>query len=270
MWDGISKVLTKTVLRAGAMLRTHFTHAHRIDYKTPIDLVTEMDHAVEALFIQTIRRQFPDHEILSEEMVEGGGGNPWERLPERGKIRWIIDPLDGTTNYAHGVPHAAVSAGIVYRGRLELGAVYHPWRKELYFTRRGQGAWNNDRRMQVSSVRQLDRALLVTASFPHERRRGKNLPLAPFKALSFASQAIRRTGSAALDLADVACGRYDGFWDLSIKPWDVAAGALLIQEAGGRITQLQGRGLDLNGRAFLGSNGHLHTALQAFFSTLKL
>ena len=185
-------------------------------------------------------------------MVEGSGGNPWERLPERGQVRWIIDPLDGTTNYAHGVPHCAVSAGLVYRGVLRLGAVYHPWRRELYFACRGRGAWNNGVRMRVSKVKNLSRALLVTA---------------PFKALARSCQAIRRTGSAALDLADLACGRYDGFWDLQIKPWDVAAGALLIQEAGGRITNFKGRGLDLFAPDFIASNGRLHAPLSALLST---
>jgi myo-inositol-1(or 4)-monophosphatase len=266
MWDKIAEVLNRTVLRAGHLLRKNFGQEHRVDYKSPIDLVTEMDRAVEALFIKTIRKHFPDHEILSEEMVEGVGGNPWERLPERGKIRWIIDPLDGTTNYAHGFPHSSVSAGVVYRGRVMLGAVYHPWRRELYFARRGSGAWKNQERIQVSGVRRLERALLVTASFPHENRMGRQIPMEPFKALSHACQAVRRTGSAALDLADVACGRFDGFWDLSIKPWDVAAGSLLIEEAGGKITNLSGRRLDLYGQAFIAGNKYLHPVLAAYLA----
>jgi myo-inositol-1(or 4)-monophosphatase len=266
MWDTLAEVLQSTVLRAGSMLRSHFGQAHQVEYKTPVDLVTEMDKAVEALFIRTIRRRFPQHEILSEEMVEGSGGNPWERLPERGQVRWIIDPLDGTTNYAHQLPHCAVSAGLVYRGVLRLGAVYHPWRRELYFACRGKGAWNNQTRMRVSKVARLDHALLVTAGFPHEKRTGRDLSMAPFRRLAKQCQAIRRTGSAALDLADVACGRYDGFWDLLIKPWDVAAGALLIQEAGGRITNFNGRGPDLYSGDFIASNGLLQAPLLAILA----
>jgi len=266
MWDAVTDVLLSTVLRAGSLLRKHFEETHQIVYKTPVDLVTEMDQAVEALFIRTIRRRFPQHEILSEEMVEGSGGNPWERLPERGNVRWIIDPLDGTTNYAHGIPHCAVSAGIVYRGILQLGAVYHPWRRELFFARRGKGAWKNQTRIQVSQVKELNKALLVTAGFPHEKRLGRSLPMAPFRALTRLCQAIRRSGSAALDLADVACGRYDGFWDLLIKPWDVAAGALLVQEAGGRITNFNGRGPDLFAGDYIASNGRLQAPLLSLLS----
>jgi myo-inositol-1(or 4)-monophosphatase len=265
-WDTLAGVLQSTVLRAGAMLRSHFESPHQVAYKTPVDLVTEMDRAVETLFFRTIRRRFPQHEILSEENVEGAGGNPWEPLPDRGQVRWIIDPLDGTTNYAHRVPHCAVSAGLVYRGVIRLGAVYHPWRRELYFACRGKGAWNNRTRMRVSAVRRLEQALLMTAGFPHEKRLGRELPMAPFRALARHCQAIRRSGSAALDLADVACGRYDGFWDLSLKPWDVAAGALLIQEAGGRITNFNGRGPDLYAGDFLASNGRLHAPLTRFLA----
>ncbi|NTV51830.1 MAG: inositol monophosphatase [Candidatus Firestonebacteria bacterium] len=266
MWDTLAEVLKNTVLRAGHMLRSRFENVHTVEYKTPVDVVTEMDRAVEALFIRTIRRRFPTHEILAEETVEGSGGNPWARLPERGAVRWIIDPLDGTTNYAHRVPHCAVSAALVYRGVIRLGAVYHPWRRELYFACRGKGAWNNETRARVSETKQLKQALLVTAGFPHEKRIGRNLPMAPFRALAHACQAIRRTGSAALDLADVACGRYDGFWDLLIKPWDVAAGALLIGEAGGRITNFNGRGPDLYAGDFIASNGRLHASLSQYLS----
>lgn len=247
-------------LRAGALLRKQLGGAHRVAYKGRINLVTEMDRVVESLLVSAIRRNFPDHEILSEEMDEDSRPAGWNRPAAGGRPRWIIDPLDGTTNYAHGFPHFAVSIGLERLGRVVMGAVCNPMLGELYFAREGQGAWCNQRRLRVSQTRRLDRALLATG-FPYDVRTSPENNFACFKAMVLAGQAVRRAGAAALDLCDVAAGRFDGFWEIKLKPWDVAAGALLIQEAGGRITDFSGRHFDLYGGSFLASNGRLHPAL---------
>jgi len=264
----VAEVLRTTVLRAGALLRRNLGQSHQVCYKGEIDLVTEMDRAVESMFTRAIRRCFPEHEILSEEMEEGAGRNPWHRPQASRRLRWIIDPLDGTTNYAHGLPHFAVSAGLEREGRIVLGAVYDPMLREFYFSQRGRGAWLNDRRLRVSSTDNLNRALLATG-FPYDIRTSPENNFDYFRAMALNSQAVRRAGAAALDLCDVAAGRFDGFWEMKLKPWDVAAGALMIEEAGGRITDFSGRRFDLYGGSFIASNGHLHRALARKLTGVK-
>jgi myo-inositol-1(or 4)-monophosphatase len=255
----ITEVLQATVLRAGALLRRRLGAQHEVRHKGIIDLVTEMDQAIERLFARTLRRRFPAHVLLSEEMAEFGG--PATRRRPAGKSwRWIVDPLDGTTNYAHGLPHFAVSAGLEREGRILLGAVYNPMLREYFFARRGGGAWLNGRPIRVSAVTDLNQALLATG-FPYDVRTSRENNFAYFQALAVNSQAVRRAGAAALDLCGVACGRFDGFWELKLKPWDVAAGSLLITEAGGRITDFSGRRFDLFGGSFLASNGRIHGAM---------
>lgn len=255
----MTEVLRATVLRAGTMLRRQVSAEHQIRYKSEIDLVTEMDRAVEALFARTLRRHFPGHELLSEEMHSGAGPEAWRRTSSR-VPRWIVDPLDGTTNYAHGFPHFAVSAGIEVNGRIILGAVVNPMLREFFFARRGRGAWLNGRRIRVSRTDRLNRALLATG-FPYDVRTSRENNFAYFQAMAVRSQAVRRAGAAALDLCDVACGRFDGFWELKLKPWDVAAGSLVIEEAGGRISDFSGRPLNIYGESFLASNGRVHAEM---------
>jgi myo-inositol-1(or 4)-monophosphatase len=258
--DELSEVLRKLVLRAGDLLRNRLGASHEVRHKGEIDLVTEMDREVEALFIQTLRRRLPKHEVLSEEMAEDAGRRTRRRPATSRSWRWIVDPLDGTTNYAHGLPHFAVSAGLEREGRILLGAVYDPMLREYFFARRGGGAWLNGRPIRVSAVADVNQALLATG-FPYDVRTSRENNFAYFQAMAVNSQAVRRAGAAALDLCGVACGRFDGFWELKLKPWDVAAGSLLVTEAGGRITDFSGRRFDLFGGSFLASNGRIHGAM---------
>ncbi len=254
------EVLRALLLKSGDLLRRRLETAHQVEFKADADLVTEMDREVEAGFLRTVRRHFPGHEVLSEEMEDAEKCAVWREPARQNKIRWIIDPLDGTTNYAHGFPHFAVSAGIERRGKIVMGGVYNPMLRELFFARRGRGAWRNEKRIQVSRICKLKRALLATG-FPYDFRASEQNSFSNFRSMSWQSQAVRRAGAASLDLCDLACGRFDGFWELKLKPWDVAAGSLMIEEAGGRITDFYGRSLDIYGGSFLASNSYLHAAM---------
>ncbi|HEX3247430.1 MAG TPA: inositol monophosphatase family protein [Chloroflexota bacterium] len=245
--------LAVSVTRAGgAILREKFGTVLEVRYKGEIDVVTEVDVLAEAAIVAPIRSVFPDHQVLAEEGTTGG------RDPNH---RWIIDPLDGTTNYSHGQPPFAVSVAYEHEGRVQVGVIYDPTQDELFVAERGGGATLNGRPLHVSNVSVLRRALLATG-FPYERER---LPLAlgQFGAFAHRSQAIRRIGSAALDLAYVAAGRFDAYWESSIRAWDIAAGILLVEEAGGTISDIYGAPLDLNSEALtvLASNSVLHPAM---------
>jgi myo-inositol-1(or 4)-monophosphatase len=218
-----------------------------------IDLVTEADRESEAAVIAVIRRAFPDHAILGEEsgLSAGQGAN-------RGNDhRWIIDPLDGTTNFAHGYPQFCVSIGYERRGRIEFGVVYDAFRKECFVAQRGKGATLNGRPIHVSSTRTLANALLGTG-FPYDRRERRRFYLCFWENFMTRSQGVRRAGAAALDLCYVACGRVDGFWEFGLKAWDVAAGSLIIEEAGGHATNMDGTRLALDGLRIVASNSLLH------------
>ncbi|MBN1595896.1 inositol monophosphatase [candidate division FCPU426 bacterium] len=256
-WAKIRDTLTHTVRRAGGMLKRHLHRDHQITYKSEIDLVTEMDRGVEKIFIRAVQRFFPGQELLSEELWEGSR-MPHPKQPARsGMVRWIVDPLDGTTNYAHGFPHFSVSAGIEYNGRIRLGAVYNPMLNEFFFAETGKGAWCNGKPIRVSTTRRLKAALLATG-FPYDFRTSRVNNIEEFKRLSEQCQAVRRAGSASLDLCDVGCGRFDGFWEYKLKPWDVAAASLIISEAGGRITNFSGHSFSVYGGAFIASNRVVH------------
>lgn len=245
--------------RAGTLLRAELGGARRIQHKGVINIVTEMDQRAEALIVDQLRAAFPDHAILAEEGGATAGTAPF---------RWHIDPLDGTTNYAHGIPLYAVSVALERSGVVELGVVYDPSHEELFVAERAQGATLNGEPIRVSACTRLDQALLVTG-FPYDIRTTADTNLPEYAALSLRTLAVRRFGSAALDLAYVAAGRLEGFWELTLGPWDMAAGGLIVQEAGGRVTDVRGGPWRLDGPGVLASNGHLHAEVLATLAAAR-
>ncbi len=239
---------------AGRLLRRELRGTRRIAFKgTATNLVTEMDARAEALIVDALLAAFPDDAILAEE--RGGQDG-------RSGRRWIIDPLDGTTNYAHGVPIFAVSIALEVDKRVALGVVYDPNLDELYVAERGAGAWLGDRRLAVSTTGTLNESLLATG-FPYNIRETPANNLAQYAAFSLRSQGVRRIGSAVIYLSYVAAGRMDGYWELRLGPWDVAAGSLFVEEAGGRVTDLAGGLLDLDAPAVVASNARIHDEMLA-------
>jgi myo-inositol-1(or 4)-monophosphatase len=245
---------------AGHLLRDHFQKPRHIAYKGgPTDLVTEMDARAEALIVDRLQRAFPDDAVLAEERGAAAG---------RSGRRWLIDPLDGTTNYAHGLPIFAVSIALEQEGRVAVGVAYDPSREELYMAERGAGATLNGAPLAVSATPTLDESLLVTG-FPYDIREAPDTNLPEYAAFAVRSRAVRRLGSAVLDLAYVAAGRFDGYWELRLGPWDVAAGALLVQEASGRVTDLRGGPLDLDTPQVVASNGLIHAELLGVLAQVR-
>ena len=237
---------------AGHLLKSELPGSRHIAYKgSPTNLVTEMDARAEELIVGRLAAAFPDDAVLAEERGASTG---------RSGRRWIIDPLDGTTNYAHGLPTFAVSIGLEVDRHVELGVVFDPNLDELFVAERGRGATVNDRPLAVSTTTSLDESLLATG-FPYNIRETRDNNLAEYAAFSVRSRAVRRMGSAVLYLAWLATGRLDGYWELRLGPWDVAAGSLLVEEAGGRITNLKGGALDLDAPALVASNGRVHGAI---------
>lgn len=242
----------QTARVAGRLLAERFGRKIEISNKSEIDLVTESDLASERLIIDRIKTHYPRHSILAEE----SGITEARDDDAQSDWRWIIDPLDGTTNYAHGYPCFCVSIGLAHKGKLELGVVYDPIRDEMFAAERGQGASLNGRRIRVSPTMNLSAALLCTG-FPYDVRQ-RNEFARHFASFIMHAQGVRRDGAAALDLAYVAAGRFDGFWEEGLKPWDVAAGALIVAEAGGRITHYDGSAFDIYTAPILASNGLIH------------
>ena len=233
----------------GAMLRQELGRARRIEAKdSPINLVTEMDRRAEAIIVDRLRREFPDDAILAEERGASGG---------RSGRRWIVDPLDGTTNYAHGVPIFAVSIALEERDRIVLGAIHDPNQRETFVAERGGGAHLNGARLAVSGTKRLDESLLATG-FPYDIRATDDTNLSEFGVFSLRARSVRRMGSAVLYLAYLAAGRLDGYWEQRLGAWDIAAGALLIREAGGTVTAVGGRPLDLDAPSITATNGVIH------------
>ena len=222
--------LERLARQAGEILRLGYEQEHQVDYKGAIDLVTEIDHQSEELVLAGIQRLFPGHQIVSEEIG---------LVPGRPGDQWFVDPLDGTVNYAHGIPFFSVSIAYAHEGIVRLGVVYDPMRDELFAAERGQGAGLNGRRLRVSQVTELQRSLLVTG-FPYDAWSNPRNNLEYYGRFAKLTQGVRRQGSAALDLSYVAAGRVDGYWELSIKPWDVAAGGLIASEAGATVTTVAG------------------------------
>jgi len=244
----IKKTALEMALEAGSMLKSRLGRAGRIDFKGDVNIVTEMDRRSEDLIVGRITRDFPDHGIITEESDE---------LTARGGYRWIIDPLDGTTNYAHGNPVFCVSIAFEERGEVVLGVVYNPMLDELFVAEKGGGATLNSERISVSETRSLDKSLLATG-FPYDLRTSEHNNFGHFRAFSVRAQAIRRAGSAALDLCYVACGRFDGFWEMKLSAWDTAAATLMVEEAGGRVTGFKGEDFSNFKPRCLASNGLVH------------
>jgi len=245
-------LIIKAARKAGELLMEKFERGIPVEFKGKYDLVTEADRHSEALIVKMIREQYPDHDILAEE-------GTYKR--QNSGYRWIIDPLDGTTNYAHGYPWFAVSIALEVRGSLELGVVYNPYNGEFYYAERGTGAFLNDRRVQVSTIGTLERSLTATGfAYDHKHCKANNYDY--FAKFQKAAQACRRPGVASLDLASVAAGRFDGFWEMKLKPWDIAAGILLVQEAGGLVTDFDGRKMTLDSLECLASNRLIHEEMQ--------
>ena len=238
---------------AGAILRDRFDEPRTIETKsTSIDLVTDVDRASDALLVDRITHAFPDDSLLTEEAGDAQHGDSG--------YRWVIDPLDGTTDYAHGFPHFAVSIGIELHGVREIGVVYDPIKEELFHAERGRGAQLNGKAIQVSETESLARSLLATG-FAYDVHTAENSNLEYFRRFLLQARAIRRAGSAALDLCYVACGRFDGFWELSLHAWDVAAGLLIVDEAGGCSSDLEGGAAPASGAEVVAGNAAIHPLL---------
>ncbi len=246
-------VAIEAAREAGRFLKLGIGKVRTIEVKAGDErnLVSEMDKGAEERIISIIRRNYPSHAILAEE--SGGSLAPAE-------YRWIIDPLDGTTNYLHGVPIFSVSIGIERRGELVAGVVYDPNQDEMFTAEKGGGAFLNGKRLKVSSSSVLSESLLVTG-FPYNVTENPDNAVEHFVHFLMEARGVRRLGSAAIDLCYVAAGRFDAFWEVSLSPWDMAAGALLVQEAGGRITDMQGAPLNIYKKSVLASNGPIHEAM---------
>ncbi len=242
---------------AGAYQLSHFGREQKISYKGKINIVTEVDKQCERMILKTLRAKFPDHDYVTEETDIAQTGHD---------CRWIIDPLDGTTNYAHGYPFFCVSIGLEVKGRVRVGAVYAPYLRELFYAAEGHGAWletpRGKKRLRVSRVDDMNKALLVTG-FPYSVRENPGLHFTLFEKFILSAQGVRRDGSAALDLCYVAAGRFEGFWELNLHSWDTAAGELIVREAGGKNTDVEGNLYNPSMPAIISSNGLLHQRMLA-------
>lgn len=256
-------VATESVLAAGAVLQERWGKLTDIQEKgRQGDLVTEADKLAEKEVLRVLNRHLPNHQILAEESGSLGNADS--------EYLWAIDPLDGTTNYAHGLPLAATSVGLIIDGVPSVGAVYNPFSNELFRAAVGLGATCNRRVIQVSKTRELRESLLITG-FAYDRRETNDNNYAEFCHMTHLTQGVRRLGCASMDLAGVACGRLDGYWERGIQPWDMAAGIVILSEAGGKITAYDGSPLDIESGRILATNGLIHESLsQALAETPAL
>ena len=246
----------EAVIRAGDVQLARFGSDMRVDKKGAINLVTEVDLQIEREFRAMIAERFPGHVVLGEEFETRGDR---EATPP---FCWIFDPVDGTTNYAHGLPIFCSSLGLEIDGEIAVGAIYDPTRRELFTAERGQGAWLNGRPLRVSAADTLIDSLLVTG-FHYDIQQDPEDLVSLFREFIAKSRAVRRLGSAALDLCYVAAGRFDGYWESKIQPWDVAAGALIVAEAGGRVSTVGGAPFRSRAGSVLATNGHIHDLMLA-------
>lgn len=247
------RVGVAAALEAGQLLRGNFGTEISVEYKGEINIVTEVDKACEVAIVKTLLLAFPDHGILAEEGDARQGRSPY---------RWIIDPLDGTVNYWHGYPHFCVSIALQEGGKTVLGVVYSPMTEELFTAEKGGGAFCNEKRINVSGTGTLHESLLVTG-FPYDVKEHGSTYLIHFANFLGQAQAVRRDGTAALDLCYLAMGRFDGFWEFGLFPWDVAAGSLIVEEAGGRVSLFDDSPVDIHAAEIVASNGKIHNELIA-------
>jgi myo-inositol-1(or 4)-monophosphatase len=246
-------IATEAALAAGAILQSYWGNLEAVEEKgRPGDLVTVADKEAEAAILKVLKRHFPEHSILAEESGQIGD--------KESDYLWAIDPLDGTTNYAHQYPIAATSIGLLISGKPQVGAIYNPFRDELFRAAKGLGATRNRRPIQVSQTPELSKSLLVSG-FAYDRRETSDNNYAEFCHLTHLTQGVRRSGSASLDLSDVACGRLDGYWERGLSPWDVVAGIILVEEAGGKVTAYDGSPLVIDSGRILATNGQIHDQL---------
>jgi myo-inositol-1(or 4)-monophosphatase len=247
------EIATEAALAAGSVLQSFCGKLENIQEKGRSgDLVTEADKASEAVILEILSRHVPDHGILAEESGKLGDASS--------KYLWAIDPLDGTTNYAHQYPFWAVSIGLLIEGIPQIGVIFDPFHNELFRAGKGMGATRNRRPIEVSQICELNKSLLVTG-FAYDRRETTDNNYAEFCHLTHLTQGVRRSGSASLDLAHVACGRVDGYWERGLAPWDVAAGVLIVSEAGGQVTAYDKGGFEINSGRVLATNGRIHAEL---------
>jgi len=246
------------VRAAGEILREGWGAAAEIDLKGEVNLVTEYDRRAEALIVNALLEEFPSHHICSEEQGDVGLSDS--------PFTWLVDPLDGTTNFAHGFPVFSVSVALMHRGEELIGVVYDPTRKELFTAARDMGAFVNGAHVHVSATAKLDTSLLATG-FAYDRRTAADNNIRNVANFIRRCQGLRRAGSAALDLAYVACGRLDGYWEAGLHPWDVAAGTLMVREAGGSVTDFGGNRQHASGRQILASNGRIHREMVEVLGT---
>lgn len=239
---------------AGNLVLNKLQSGFTVSQKGRIDLVTDADRGSEEYIVQQLRKEFPGHSIVGEE-------NGRHEMQGSDYV-WYIDPLDGTTNYVHRVPYFAVSVALAHKGEIILGVVYNPASGERFTAEKEKGSFLNGSRIRVSETECLEQSLLVTG-FPYDIRTTERDNMAEFARVTKRSQGVRRTGSAALDLCHVACGRFDGYWEANVNVWDIAAGSLIVTEAGGKVTNCLGETLDVHGREVLASNGVIHAELVA-------
>jgi len=246
---------------AGALLMQYFHEGLKIEYKGDADLVTAADRASEALIRERIKSLFPSHDVLGEEQGLNDQGSDY---------RWYVDPLDGTTNFAHGYPVFCVSMALEHRAgsatRRVAGVVYDPTRDEMFTAEHGKGAQLNGKAINVSKCAQLKECLVATGFPSHKRHKNPNIFF--YHQITLRTHGVRRAGSAALDLCNVACGRFDGFWEFNLNPWDTAAGALIVEEAGGKVSRFDGSPFQIDSRETLASNGLVHDALVEEFQEI--
>lgn len=245
----LKDVLMEATLEAGKIIQYYFQGTFTVDNKGSINnLVTEVDKHSEKKIIEVIKSHYPEHSIISEEVGE---------LIQESDYQWIIDPIDGTVNFAHGIPICCVSIGLKYKEDLLLGTVYNPMMNELFFAEKGKGAMLNEQPISVSKKVDFKKACLVTG-FPYKWPKSYEHPIKVFERFIMEGLPVRRLGSAAIDLCWVACGRFDGFWEYNLNSWDVAAGYLIVQEAGGKITNFEGQPYSVFDKETLATNGHIH------------
>lgn len=245
----LKDVLMEATREAGKIIQYYFQGTFTVDNKGSINnLVTEVDKHSEKKIIEVIKSHYPEHSIISEEVGE---------LIQESDYQWIIDPIDGTVNFAHGIPICCVSIGLKYKEDLLLGTVYNPMMNELFFAEKGKGAMLNEQPISVSKKVDFKKACLVTG-FPYKWPRSYEHPIKVFERFIMEGLPVRRLGSAAIDLCWVACGRFDGFWEYNLNSWDVAAGYLIVQEAGGKITNFEGQPYSVFDKETLATNGHIH------------